>query len=98
MNPLVEVPERKGQACRQRRSLRGRFETEVAREALARGLHDVVCSHLHSAEFRDVDGILNCSDGDGFESLAARVEHADGRLESWTGHNAPARLRLATYS
>ena len=59
----------------------GDFEVAVAREARRRGVHGVVCGHIHHAEIRDVDGILYCNDGDWVESLTALVEHHDGRLE-----------------
>jgi UDP-2,3-diacylglucosamine pyrophosphatase LpxH len=64
------------------------FEVAVAREARQRGMHGVVCGHIHHAEIRDIDGILYCNDGDWVESLTALVEHADGRLEivDWTPH------------
>jgi UDP-2,3-diacylglucosamine pyrophosphatase LpxH len=57
------------------------FETAVAREARRRGVHGVVCGHIHHAEIREVDGVLYCNDGDWVESLTALVEHHDGRLE-----------------
>ena len=57
------------------------FEQALAREARARGMHGVVCGHIHHAELRDIDGILYANDGDWVESLTALVEHADGRLE-----------------
>ncbi len=57
------------------------FEIAVAREARKRGVHGVVCGHIHHAEIREIDGILYCNDGDWVESLTALVEHADGRLE-----------------
>ena len=59
----------------------GDFETAVAREARKRGVHGVVCGHIHHAEMRDIDGILYCNDGDWVESLTALAEHADGTLE-----------------
>ena len=64
----------------------GDFEAAVAREARARGLHGVVCGHIHHAEMRLIDGILYCNDGDWVESLTALVEHIDGRMEiiDWT--------------
>lgn len=66
----------------------GDFEAAVAREALARGVHGVVCGHIHHAEMRTIDGVLYCNDGDWVESLTALVEHADGRLEiiDWSHH------------
>lgn len=57
------------------------FEVAVAREARERGLHGVVCGHIHHAEIRTIDGILYCNDGDWVESLTALVEQADGTLE-----------------
>ena len=59
----------------------GDFENAVVREARERGVHGVVCGHIHHAEIRDVDGLLYCNDGDWVESLTALVEHHDGRLE-----------------
>ena len=59
----------------------GDFENAVAREARRRGVHGVVCGHIHHAEMRDIDGILYANDGDWVESLTALVEHADGHLE-----------------
>jgi UDP-2,3-diacylglucosamine pyrophosphatase LpxH len=59
----------------------GDFEVAVAREARRRGVHGVVCGHIHHAELREIDGIVYANDGDWVESLTALVEHADGRLE-----------------
>jgi UDP-2,3-diacylglucosamine pyrophosphatase LpxH len=59
----------------------GDFEGAVAHEARRRGVHGVVCGHIHHAEMRDIDGVLYCNDGDWVESLTALVEHLDGRLE-----------------
>jgi len=78
------------------------FEHAVAREAIRRGAHGVVCGHIHHAEMREIDGILYANDGDWVESLTALVEHADGRLEiiDWVEAQAkaaatPARVPLA---
>jgi UDP-2,3-diacylglucosamine pyrophosphatase LpxH len=59
----------------------GDFEAAVAREARKRGVHGVVCGHIHHAELREIDGIVYANDGDWVESLTALAEHADGRLE-----------------
>jgi UDP-2,3-diacylglucosamine pyrophosphatase LpxH len=68
----------------------GDFEAAVAREARERGVHGVVCGHIHHAEMRDIDGILYCNDGDWVESLTALVEHADGRRSIWrSGAHGP---------
>ena len=53
----------------------------MAREARKRGVHGVVCGHIHHAELREIDGIVYANDGDWVESLTALAEHADGRLE-----------------
>lgn len=59
----------------------GAFETAVAREARRRGVHGVVCGHIHHAELRNVDGIVYANDGDWVESLTALAEHPNGHLE-----------------
>jgi UDP-2,3-diacylglucosamine pyrophosphatase LpxH len=78
----------------------GDFERAVAREARQRGLHGVVCGHIHHAEIREVDGVLYCNDGDWVESLTALLEHHDGRLEiaDWSSRRMvvlPSRRRHA---
>jgi len=66
------------------------FELAVAREAHKRGMHGVVCGHIHHAEMREIHGVLYCNDGDWVESLTALVEHDDGRLEiaDWSAQRA----------
>ena len=73
------------------------FETAVANEARRRGLHGVVCGHIHHAEIRTIDGMLYCNDGDWVESLTALVEHANGRLEiiDRSAQALPAALQLS---
>ena len=70
----------------------GDFEAALAREARGRGLHGVVCGHIHHAELREIGGIVYANDGDWVESLTALAEHGDGRLEiiDWA-----ARMRTA---
>jgi UDP-2,3-diacylglucosamine pyrophosphatase LpxH len=74
------------------------FEVAVAREARERGLHGVVCGHIHHAEIRTIEGILYCNDGDWVESLTALVEQADGSLEilDWTSRFQPGLKAEAT--
>jgi UDP-2,3-diacylglucosamine pyrophosphatase LpxH len=77
----------------------GDFEAAVAHEARRRGMHGVVCGHIHHAEMREIDGVLYANDGDWVESLTALVEHADGRLEIvdwavWSAGHAPQPLPL----
>jgi UDP-2,3-diacylglucosamine pyrophosphatase LpxH len=57
------------------------FENSVAREAARRGMHGVVCGHIHRATMRDVHGVLYCNTGDWVESCTALVERPDGTLE-----------------
>lgn len=71
----------------------GDFEAAVAREARSRGVHGVVCGHIHHAEMRLIDGVLYCNDGDWVESLTALVEHGDGRLEILDWSDSPAATR-----
>ncbi|VUX46562.1 Ser/threonine protein phosphatase [Candidatus Defluviicoccus seviourii] len=57
------------------------FEKALADEARRRNLQGVICGHIHTAEIRQLDGIVYCNDGDWVESCTALVEHLDGRLE-----------------
>ncbi|MGB7405778.1 MAG: UDP-2,3-diacylglucosamine diphosphatase [Pacificimonas sp.] len=59
----------------------GRFEEAVAKAARDRGLDGVVCGHIHTAEYRRIDGIDYYNDGDWVEGCNALVEHHDGRME-----------------
>lgn len=59
----------------------GNFEQAVVREAREHDVDGVVCGHIHTAEFRMIDGIQYCNDGDWVESCTALVEHHDGRME-----------------
>lgn len=58
-----------------------KFEDAVVEEARRRGTDGVICGHIHTAEMRDMDGVMYCNDGDWVESCTALVEHNDGRLE-----------------
>jgi UDP-2,3-diacylglucosamine pyrophosphatase LpxH len=58
-----------------------KYEEIVARAASQRGVDGVVCGHIHTAEFRDIDGIEYWNDGDWVEGCNALVEHFDGRME-----------------
>ena len=75
----------------------GDFEAALVREARKRGVHGVVCGHIHHAELREIDGLLYANDGDWVECLTGLAEHADGRLEiiDWAAHlrERPAHLR-----
>ena len=73
------------------------FEVAVAREAHKRGMHGVVCGHIHHAEMRMIGGVLYCNDGDWVESLTALVEHADGSLAiaDWSAQRSGSVVRRA---
>jgi UDP-2,3-diacylglucosamine pyrophosphatase LpxH len=58
-----------------------KFEGAMADEARRRGVHGVICGHIHHAEMRDIGGVLYMNDGDWVESCTVLVEHADGRFE-----------------
>ena len=58
-----------------------RFEELVARAAQQRGVDGVVAGHIHTAEYRMIDGIEYYNDGDWVEGCTALVEHYDGRME-----------------
>ena len=58
-----------------------RFEELVARAAQNRGVDGVVAGHIHTAEYRRIDGIDYYNDGDWVEGCTALVEHFDGRME-----------------
>jgi UDP-2,3-diacylglucosamine pyrophosphatase LpxH len=68
------------------------FEEAVAREARERGMHAVVCGHIHHAEIREIDGVLYCNDGDWVESLSALAETHDGQLRLITWKDLQAHL------
>ena len=51
------------------------------RAAAERGADGVVCGHIHSAEIRQIGGVIYYNDGDWVESCTALVEHGDGRME-----------------
>ncbi|MCM2312686.1 MAG: UDP-2,3-diacylglucosamine diphosphatase, partial [Steroidobacteraceae bacterium] len=62
------------------------FERALATEAQRRGVHGVICGHIHRAEITDIDGITYCNDGDWVESCTTLVEDFQGRLSllRWT--------------
>lgn len=64
----------------------GKYEEALGEEARRRKVDGVVCGHIHTAEMRDIEGILYCNDGDWVESCTALVEHDSGALEiiRWT--------------
>ncbi len=62
------------------------FERALATEARRRGVHGVICGHIHRAEITEIEGITYCNDGDWVESCTTLVEDFQGRLSllRWT--------------
>ncbi len=58
-----------------------RFEEIVAHEAKVRGVDGVIAGHIHTADYRRIDGVEYFNDGDWVEGCTALVEHDDGRME-----------------
>lgn len=71
------------------------FEAAAAQAARQRGLDGIVCGHIHRADVSDIDGVLNCNDGDWVESCTALVEENGGQLSLW--HALQVRRRLANW-
>ena len=78
----------------------GRFERALSDEARRRHVDGVICGHVHTAEMKDMLGVLYINDGDWVESCTALVEHMSGELEliNWVEYTrqvtvtpAPAR-------
>lgn len=62
------------------------FEKNLAVYCRKKGYDGVICGHIHTAEIKDIDGVVYMNDGDWVESCTALVEHWDGRWEiiTWT--------------
>jgi UDP-2,3-diacylglucosamine pyrophosphatase LpxH len=62
------------------------FERNLATYCRKRGFDGVIVGHIHSAEIKEIDGIIYMNDGDWVESCTALVEHHDGKWEiiTWT--------------
>jgi UDP-2,3-diacylglucosamine pyrophosphatase LpxH len=63
------------------------FEKLLADYCKKKGYDGIICGHIHTAEIRDIDGVIYMNDGDWVESCTALVEHWDGRWEviNWKG-------------
>jgi UDP-2,3-diacylglucosamine pyrophosphatase LpxH len=57
------------------------FEDAVVRHAKERGVHGVICGHIHAATIREIGGLTYINCGDWVDSCTAIVEHEDGRME-----------------
>jgi len=58
-----------------------RFEKNLATYCKRKGYAGVICGHIHTAEIKEIDGVVYMNDGDWVESCTALVEHEDGRWE-----------------
>ena len=57
------------------------FEKLLADYCKSKGYDGIICGHIHTAEIRDINGIVYLNSGDWIESCTALVEHHDGRWE-----------------
>ena len=75
----------------------GNYEVALADEARRREVDGVICGHIHTAEMRNMEGILYCNDGDWVESCTALVEHETGKLEiiHWAAERQRRSLKAA---
>ena len=62
------------------------FESNVTDYCKRKGYDGIICGHIHTAEIKNIDGVVYMNDGDWVESCTALVEHHDGRWEivTWT--------------
>lgn len=65
-----------------------RFEKNLAEYCKRKGYDGVICGHIHSAEIKNIHGVIYMNDGDWVESCTALVEHHTGEWEiiRWTKH------------
>jgi UDP-2,3-diacylglucosamine pyrophosphatase LpxH len=57
------------------------FESNVTDYCRRKGFDGIICGHIHTAEIKNIDGIIYMNDGDWVESCTALVEHHDGKWE-----------------
>ena len=62
------------------------FESNLTDYCRRKGFDGIICGHIHTAEIKNIDGVVYMNDGDWVESCTALVEHHDGRWEiiNWT--------------
>ena len=58
-----------------------KFEYTISTYAKKRNFQGVICGHIHTAEIKNIDGIIYMNTGDWVESCTALVEHYDGTWE-----------------
>ena len=64
-----------------------KFEKNLADYCKRKGYDGVICGHIHTAEIKEIEGVVYMNDGDWVESCTALVEHLDGRWELVTWNN-----------
>jgi len=57
------------------------FEDNISKYAKRKGYDGIICGHIHTAEIKNINGVVYMNDGDWVESMTALVEHHDGRWE-----------------
>jgi UDP-2,3-diacylglucosamine pyrophosphatase LpxH len=57
------------------------FENNLVDYCRRKGYDGVICGHIHTAQIKNIDGIIYMNDGDWVESCTALVEHIDGKWE-----------------
>ena len=58
-----------------------RYEKHLAEYCKQNDYDGIICGHIHTAEIREINGVMYMNDGDWVESSTALVEHLDGRWE-----------------
>ncbi len=66
------------------------FKQVIASHARVRDVDGIICGHIHSASFEDIEEILYINTGDWVESCTALVENHNGKLQliQWAGKYA----------
>lgn len=57
------------------------YENAMADYCKRKGYDGIICGHIHTAEIKEINGVIYMNDGDWVESCTALVEHEDGRFE-----------------
>jgi UDP-2,3-diacylglucosamine pyrophosphatase LpxH len=62
------------------------FESNLVEYCRRKEFDGIICGHIHTAEIKNIDGVVYMNDGDWVESCTALVEHHDGKWEiiTWT--------------
>lgn len=58
-----------------------RYEQHLAEYCKQNDYDGIICGHIHTAEIREINGVMYMNDGDWVESSTALVEHLDSRWE-----------------